>query len=441
MAHHVFKPRRTRNGKPVISRVWWGQYRLDGDSKYTRFSLKTTDKRVAQAKLDELVKREERLRAGILAPEAQTAAATKPIAEHLTEFVQYLRSSNRSRGYYRKVEQRVTRLMNECGWKLLRDVTAASFIAWRAEQTLAPKTVNDYQDAIGALLNWLKQTDRINVNPLERVGKVDGRGRRTFVRRAFTDDELKRLIQVSGPRGIVYTVAAKTGLRHGELLKLQWGDLDFDGSVPVVRVRAATTKNRKDAVIPLAADVVEALRAWRPEESRSTSLVFPRMVPNRHRVTEDLEAAGIERWRDGKKVDFHALRTTFVTNLQRAGISRRVAMELARHSDSRLTDRVYTDESALLTADAIAKLPQVWSEKAAHIDAHGAAQRAVSRGHSVSHTDADLEGADGPQVLSAQEKRRAVARRVSRRHLMSKQWSRGESNPRAVTVRVAPLRV
>ena len=59
----------------------------------------------------------------------------------------------------------------------------------------------------------------------------------------------------------------------------------------------------------------------------------------------------------GKYGDFHALRHTFGTNLQKGGVLPRLAMELMRHSDMRLTMKIYTDIDQLPTADAIQSLP------------------------------------------------------------------------------------
>ena len=59
----------------------------------------------------------------------------------------------------------------------------------------------------------------------------------------------------------------------------------------------------------------------------------------------------------GRKADFHALRYTFATNLSKAGVLPREAMELLRHSDMRLTMKTYTDAGMLLTGEAVAKLP------------------------------------------------------------------------------------
>jgi integrase len=76
---------------------------------------------------------------------------------------------------------------------------------------------------------------------------VEEKGRETRLRRALSDVELAKLIEGAPHyRGIAYFTAARTGLRHGELAQLKWGDVDFDSDTPHVLARAGTTKNRKD---------------------------------------------------------------------------------------------------------------------------------------------------------------------------------------------------
>jgi integrase len=61
---------------------------------------------------------------------------------------------------------------------------------------------------------------------------------------------------------------------------------------------------------------------------RLACLVPRSKLPNAH-----LEAAKITKVdAQGRVVDFHSLRHTFCTNLQRAGVSQREAMELMRHN-------------------------------------------------------------------------------------------------------------
>jgi hypothetical protein len=72
----------------------------------------------------------------------------------------------------------------------------------------------------------------------------------------------------------------------------------------------------------------------------------------------DLAKAGIpfedER---GRRADLHALRTTFGTLLSASGVSPHVAMELMRHSNLKLTMKVYTDVSQLPLVEEAARLP------------------------------------------------------------------------------------
>jgi integrase len=59
----------------------------------------------------------------------------------------------------------------------------------------------------------------------------------------------------------------------------------------------------------------------------------------------------------GLFADFHSNRHTFITNLERSGVSPRRAQSLARHSDIRLTMGVYTHINLHDQSSAIESLP------------------------------------------------------------------------------------
>src|SRR5690606_21149739 len=141
------------------------------------------------------------------------------------------------------------RLLNECAWTLPRDVNPDTFHAWRSRQIgKAPKTLNEYLDAINALLNWMQRQGRLLANPLKEVGRVETRGRDVRQRRALSVDECRRLLAVAGERRCVYLLAIVYGLRRAELGGLQWGDVNLTALRPFLSVRASTTKNHKPAV-------------------------------------------------------------------------------------------------------------------------------------------------------------------------------------------------
>jgi len=84
------------------------------------------------------------------------------------------------------------------------------------------------------------------------------------------------------------------------------------------------------------------------------------------RFKTDLTTAGIEFLNaKGYRADFHSLRHTLATNLARAGTAPRVAMEILRHSDMRLTSKTYTDAGHLPVADAVLRLPSLTHTKTA----------------------------------------------------------------------------
>jgi integrase len=87
-------------------------------------------------------------------------------------------------------------------------------------------------------------------------------------------------------------------------------------------------------------------------------LVFPNGIPRASRLKVDAKRNGIEyRDESGRYADFHSLRYTWATFLQRNDIPQRFAMKLMRHSDMKLTAKVYTDETQLPIYDAIKGLP------------------------------------------------------------------------------------
>lgn len=359
MIAFVYRKKRRGGKGNARDRMYRGRYRIDGDDRVTDVPLRTPDKTVAQTRLHDLIAERQRERAGLLPPRSLRDAAAKPLKDHLADYVGDLRQRGRDGKYVEIVQLRTGRLFRECGWVQLRDISADGFVRWRAAQTLAAKTLNEYLGCVTALLNWMAMNGRIQENPLKWVQRAATHGREVRIRRALTDEEIGRLLAASGPRRALYTVALYTGLRRGELSGLRWSDVDLDGRAPCLRVRASIAKNHKSAVLPLHADAVAALSAIRPEAGDASPRVFPRVGRNRD-FREDLKEAGIVYIDEqGRRADFHALRHTFCTNLQRAGVSGRVAMEVMRHSDLRLTMRVYTDASQLPTTAAIHALPSV----------------------------------------------------------------------------------
>ena len=333
----------------------------------------------------------------MIAPKAQRQAAGIQLTRHVQDFTTDLKAKGRAEKYIYNLEKRLAKVFEGCGWQQIKEVTADSFIIWRAKQRVAPKTLNEYQDACNAFFKWMERVERITHNPLRKVEKVATRGKEVRKRRAFTDAEVNSLLTVAGDHRAAYLTALFTGLRRNELKALEWSDVFLDDPKPYLSARASTTKNKRQATIRLHEQVVAELRAIKPSGSLDSSKVFAgSRLPGMWAFKSDLQRAGIV-YADaqGRKADFHAMRYTFATNLSKAGILPREAMELLRHSDMRLTMKTYTDAGLLLTGEAVAKLPSYVTPNgqilvgpmAAVADTQIRTQTPVSGGHKLSHHD------------------------------------------------------
>lgn len=103
----------------------------------------------------------------------------------------------------------------------------------------------------------------------------------------LTGDEVRVLAASAATTqdGALYTVAAFTGLRQGELLALRWKDVDFlTGLVHVRRNytdrREKTPKGKKVRSVPMTVDVVDALARLKDRQyfTADDDLVFPNDV-------------------------------------------------------------------------------------------------------------------------------------------------------------------
>jgi len=250
---------------------------------------------------------------------------------------------------------------------------------------LSARSLNSRIQGLKQFGSWLFKTHRLPFDPFSTLERRNEAADPRHTRRALTPDEVARLIEVApeGPlqrarrhvtaggigakyeaqlrawgegHALVYAIAVATGLRAGEIKRLTWGDVDLERGQ--ARVTARSAKSRHEQTVELHAGLVARLRAVRPTTVLpATTVVPPRCFPTIKSFNEDLEEAGIAKHdASGRVVDRHALRHTFVSSLQAAGVHPRVAMALARHSDISLTMKIYTDVSLLDLKGAVARI-------------------------------------------------------------------------------------
>lgn len=149
-------------------------------------------------------------------------------------------------------------------------------------------------------------------------------------------------------------VGYNVGMRLGELRKLEWSQVDLKAQE--IRIKTAQAKGKRPRTIPIIGEMNEWLemqRAQHVEKYASCPLVF-------HWHGRPI-GAHLKGWRAACKsaglpaLLFHDLRRSAVRNLERAGVPRRVAMQITGHK----TESVYRRYDIVSTQDlrnAAAKL-------------------------------------------------------------------------------------
>ena len=187
--------------------------------------------------------------------------------------------------------------------------------------------------------------------------------------RFFTAEEVGKIIAAARePYKTMFTVLAMTGMRAGEMLGLQWEDVDFDKGLLNIRRsawygRVQTTKNKSsEAVIPLPGVLAETLRAYRPLSKLNPNgfLFVTRnsMPPSSNKVVEYglwpvLDLLAIPR------CGLHAFRHTHTSLLVDSGATAKVVQEQLRHADPRVTLGVYAHVLGDAHREAVDKVASI----------------------------------------------------------------------------------
>jgi len=377
------------------------------------------DEAAARAVLAESVKRSEHVRSGIITPTQEAVADQQAtlLAGHFEAYLTHLEAKGVSDTYKANVQHNLTRVAVECGFNRLADLRRSSVEKWmtqRAAEGMGARTRNTHRAAIVAFCNWCVETNRLSVTPLARLCKADEKSDCRRQRRALTEGELVRLLDVaqrrpmseamtvrSGrrkgravacvrpkvrrrlemlgrERALIYKTLVLTGLRKGELASLTVGQLELDGQTPHAVLKAADAKNRQDARIPLRADLVADLQQWLSDELEASrddcsasGEPMPATLPAdtplfnvpaglSRILNRDLALAGICKHDDrGRTADVHALRHTFGTHLSKGGVAPRTAQAAMRHGSIDLTMNTYTDPELLDVRSALDVLPEL----------------------------------------------------------------------------------
>ena len=287
----------------VEAGTYSARYR-DGGGIVRKVATGCRDESAARSVLTELEKRADKVRSGIRtgAEDAVADHRLTPLAGHVADYFAHQTARGVTTKAIRNARGRLLRVTKDCGFRRLADLSGTALEKWLAvarAEGMGAATFNEYRGAWVAFANWCIEESRLLSNPFAKLPKADVKADRRRQRRALTEAELVKLLDVARrrplldmatvrrgkrkgeaicnlrqetrrrlerlgrERELIYKALVLTGLRRGELASITVGQLDLDADPAFLTLDAADEKNRQGSTIPLRADLAADLRMGR----------------------------------------------------------------------------------------------------------------------------------------------------------------------------------
>ena len=323
----------------------------------------------AEIALDEL---KTRLRKGLSAkaePVALPPQSDDTVASYATKWLAFIpltKKASTVQFYDDHLRNHVLPVLGSAPLTALMRSDCKRFAQSLRSKKLARATMVGILTTLSALLSAAVEDDDcpVTVNPAKRLVKLlkdpnASKSRRLKNDKFFTADEVPVLLAVArehSPEWYPFCLCGlRTGMRMGELLGLQWGDIDWRRSFIHVQrawVRKAwtTPKSGTDRTVDMSSQLRAELRLWRRKQastwlSRGLSrpeLVFPSraLTPHDDSKVRKFYLAILKK-ADLRHRNLHAMRHTFISLLLQHGESPAYVQKQAGHQSMDITINVY----------------------------------------------------------------------------------------------------
>jgi integrase/recombinase XerC len=235
------------------------------------------------------------------------------------------------------------------------EITRPQVVAWGPKlHGMKPLTIRRKYGCLSSFFSFLQDMGQCHSNPARRLPLPKVARNLPTVLSAEQVQSLLAAAQTPDRRLLVLLLLS-TGLRRSEAAAITLDQVDLEHRQ--LRVRG---KGNKERMVPLTAEVVEAIQeylAWRGP-TRSNHLFISQMWGQPingariHRIVRALlERAGLA----GQGMTVHKLRHTFATHLVRNGVDVKTVQELLGHNDLSTTAK-YLHSDGQAKQAAVARL-------------------------------------------------------------------------------------
>ena len=240
------------------------------------------------------------------------------------------------------------RIVDYFGDSYIKKISAddiSLFLETMVSEQFSTKTIKDETSILKMIFKFAAIKRYISENVTLYIAPPKGQPKKE--RQALTDDEIAIIENnVDKEFGLLAYFLLYSGLRRGEALALEWGDIDFKDNI--IRVTKSVEfigcsphlKSPKttagERVVPLIDKLKNVL-----VEHEATGIVFNQ---DGHHMNSSYFERHWGKYKDetGLTVSPHQLRHTFTTLLYEWGINDKDTQEILGHSDISTTRNVYT---------------------------------------------------------------------------------------------------
>ena len=226
-------------------------------------------------------------------------------------------------------------------------------IQWRDGFAATPRTADIAMQVLGRVLNHGVELGLLAANPAAGIKKLYNDERADII---WTDDDLQRFKKTStAEMANLVDLAAQTGLRLSDLLRLEWGHV---GEHAII-LPTGKSKGKVEAIVPLYKNLRDLLdRIPKRADTIITGKRGNQLTKGGFDVSFNIDKK--KAWPDGTRLHFHDLRGTAATKFYLAGLSERDIGETLGWKETQVSAiiRKYVDRTASLK-DRIAKLDAV----------------------------------------------------------------------------------
>lgn len=271
----------------------------------------------------------------------------KDVADLWQESPQYLKLSPTTQTRYDILLSHAEQFNN----RYIKTITSEEiqdFLTELANQNYATKTIKHQFSIFKIIFKYAKMKRYIKDDETQYV--IMPEGQKAVKRRALTEDEVKIIEKHADTEyGFLPYFLLNTGLRRGEALALQYGDIDRKNKVIHITKSAYYDGNQTKIKPPKTdagtRDVIIPTRLLKKlPKGKSQHYLFPYPDEPTKLMTQRI----YERiWRNflketGLNITAHMLRHTYATILFEADINVKDAQSLMGHADITTTNNIYT---------------------------------------------------------------------------------------------------